>query len=84
MTWWDRFLASLATRGGTIFALVSINVLIVLLMLLLVHIGREGSAFATAILQVFGNFTGALLLALKSGDSPTPEKGSGPSGTAAG
>jgi hypothetical protein len=71
---WNVFLESLATRGGTIAALLFINISIVFLMLYLVHRGEDKSAFAVAMTQVFGNFTGALLLALKGGDKPpSPE-----------
>lgn len=74
---WNKFLDSLATRGGAILLLFLANVGFICLMLYLMGKGYDKSAFAVAIGQTMGNFSGALLIGLKGGDkapSSTSEK----------
>lgn len=66
---WHIFLDSLASRGGAIFVLILANVALLGVIFYFAKHDELSAAIATLIGQTFGNFSGALLFALKSGGS---------------
>jgi len=60
-----NFLNSLATRGGAILILLILSGVSVGVTLHIIHHGEDSSMLAAGLVSTLGNFTGALLLALK-------------------
>ena len=78
---WTNFLNSLATRGGAIFLLFMINVIGTAVIMHLIHHNEAAGALGAVITTTFGNFSGALLIALKGSSESNATATTGPSGT---
>lgn len=73
---WTKFLNLLATRGGAIFILLLLSFVSIAVTLFVIWRGWDNSMVAAGLIASLGNFTGALLLALKgSSDPPSPPPG---------
>lgn len=70
MSRWNSFLASLSTRGGAIFVLLVLSFTGFGITIHLIHHNEASGQIAAGLITTLGNFTGALLLALK-GSSET-------------
>jgi hypothetical protein len=67
---WTNFLNSLATRGGAIVILLALSGVWVGVTLHIIHHNEDSSMVAAGLVSTLGNFTGALLLALKGSSEP--------------
>src|SRR4029077_17516729 len=72
MQTWQAWLNSLATRGGAILILLYLVMLGIGVTILAVHKGWDNSMIIGGMIASLGNFSGALLLALKGSSDPTP------------
>lgn len=70
---WNKFLASLSTRGGAIFLTSLICLVGVCVALHLIHHGEASGPVASGLITTFNGFAGALLIVLK-GTSDSPDK----------
>jgi hypothetical protein len=68
---WNNFLSTLATRGGAIFILLVLSLTGFGITLHIIHHGESDSMAAAGLITTVGNFTGALLLALKGSSETT-------------
>lgn len=82
MTKWANFLASLSTRGGAILILFVLSLVGFAITLHIIHHGEDTSMMAEGLVMTAGNFTGALLLALKGSSESTSTASISPNGSA--
>jgi len=68
----QAFLNSLATRGGAILVLLILSLTGFAITLHIIHHGEDTSMVAAGLVTTLGNFTGALLLALKGSSESAP------------
>lgn len=72
MKTWQDFLNSLSTRGGAILILMILSLVGFGITLHIIHHTEDGNMmFAAGLITTVGNFTGALLLALKGSSENT-------------
>ncbi len=77
---WNKFLSSLATRGGAIFVLLVLSGAGFAITLHIIHAGEDTSMVAAGLVTTLGNFTGALLLALKGSSESSATASVSPEG----
>jgi hypothetical protein len=82
VSFWTNFLNSLATRGGAIFILMVLSLTGFGITLHIIHHGEDSSMVAAGLVTTLGNFTGALLLALKGSSETTSTATVSPGGGA--
>jgi hypothetical protein len=77
---WQKFLDSLATKGGNLAVLCFFVIFLLLLTMWVLHRGTSTSQAATVLLATFSGFSGALLAALtgqQGGNRKTDGNGNG-------
>lgn len=79
---WTNFLNSLATRGGAIFILMMLSLIGFGITIHIIHHGDDNNMIAAGLVTTLGNFTGALLLALKGSSETTSTATVSPEGGA--